>query len=392
MSDNIRISFGDADPEPAPVATPAPRPEIEVTVPLPDPTAEVVLTPEHQAAIDQLAQQIDLTDPGSILRFGQEAQTRAQAAADAMLGSARNEETGEAGRTLSSLLTTLRGFDVTKLDEKPNFFQRIFTKAGAEVTGIIQRYETVKDQIEGIGDRLDTHRTRLLEDVERLERLYQATLEWFHALGTHIGAGAAVLRKTDAEMLPALERAVKEQTDDDLAPQRLRDLRGARDELDRRVHDLRLTRQVAMQALPSIRLIQENDKALSSKIHSVLANTVPLWRQQLAQALAIHRMREAGATVREATDLTNKLLTANAETLRRGNQEARTELERGVFDLDAVQKANAALVATIEDSLRIADEARGQRARAAEELEKLEQDIRTALMQAKAPAGKSKPP
>ena len=392
MSDNIRISFGDADPEPAPVATPAPRPEIEVTVPLPDPTAEVVLTPEHQAAIDQLAQQIDLTDPGSILRFGQEAQTRAQAAADAMLGSARNEETGEAGRTLSSLLTTLRGFDVTKLDEKPNFFQRVFTKAGAEVTGIIQRYETVKDQIEGIGDRLDTHRTRLLEDVERLERLYQATLEWFHALGTHIGAGAAVLRKTDAEMLPALERAVKEQTGDDLAPQRLRDLRGARDELDRRVHDLRLTRQVAMQALPSIRLIQENDKALSSKIHSVLANTVPLWRQQLAQALAIHRMREAGATVREATDLTNKLLTANAETLRRGNQEARTELERGVFDLDAVQKANAALVATIEDSLRIADEARGQRARAAEELEKLEQDIRTALMQAKAPAGKSKPP
>ena len=309
-----------------------------------------------------------------------------------MLGSARNEETGDAGRTLSSLLTTLRGFDVTKLDEKPNFFQRIFTKAGAEVTGIIQRYETVKDQIEGIGDRLDTHRTRLLEDVERLERLYQATLEWFHALGTHIGAGAAVLRKTDAEMLPALERAVKEQTGDDLAPQRLRDLRGARDELDRRVHDLRLTRQVAMQALPSIRLIQENDKALSSKIHSVLANTVPLWRQQLAQALAIHRMREAGATVREATDLTNKLLTANAETLRRGNQEARTELERGVFDLDAVQKANAALVATIEDSLRIADEARGQRARAAEELEKLEQDIRTALMQAKAPAGKSKPP
>ena len=392
MSDNIRISFGDADPEPAPVATPAPRPEIEVTVPLPDPTAEVVLTPEHQAAIDQLAQQIDLTDPGSILRFGQEAQTRAQAAADAMLGSARNEETGEAGRTLSSLLTTLRGFDVTKLDEKPNFFQRVFTKAGAEVTGIIQRYETVKDQIEGIGDRLDTHRTRLLEDVERLERLYQATLEWFHALGTHIGAGAAVLRKTDAEMLPALERAVKEQTGDDLAPQRLRDLRGARDELDRRVHDLRLTRQVAMQALPSIRLIQENDKALSSKIHSVLANTVPLWRQQLAQALAIHRMREAGATVREATDLTNKLLTANAETLRRGNQVARTELERGVFDLDAVQKANAALVATIEDSLRIADEARGQRARAAEELEKLEQDIRTALMQAKAPAGKSKPP
>ena len=139
-----------------------------------------------------------------------------------------------------------------------------------------------------------------------------------------------------------------------------------------------------MQALPSIRLIQENDKALASKIHSVLANTVPLWRQQLAQALAIHRMREAGSAVKEATDLTNKLLTANAETLRRGNLEARTELERGVFDLEAVQKANAALVATIEDSLRIADEARGQRARATEELAKLEADVRRALSQANA--------
>ncbi|PWS35263.1 toxic anion resistance protein [Falsiroseomonas bella] len=348
------------------------------------------MTPEHQAAIASLAQQINLSDPGSILRFGQEAQNRAQAAADAMLEGAKNQETGEAGRTLSSLLTTLRGFDVTNLDEKPGFFARIFTKAGAEVSGIITKYESVKGQIETIGDKLDTHRTRLLEDVERLERLYAATLEWFHALGDHIAAGDAVLQRTNAHTIPALEKQVAENTGDDLAPQRLRDLRGARDELERRVHDLRLTRQVAMQALPSIRLIQENDKALSSKIHSVLANTVPLWRQQLAQALAIHRMREAGAAVKEATDLTNRLLTANAETLRRGNQEARTELERGVFDLEAVQKANAALVATIEDSLKIADEARGQRERAAEELAKLEEDIRRVLMQAKSSA-QSKP-
>jgi uncharacterized protein YaaN involved in tellurite resistance len=344
--------------------------------------------PPPSPAVAELARQIDLSDPGSILRFGQQTQNQAQAAADAMLEGARNQETGEAGRTLSALLSSLRGFDVTKLDERPGLIARLFTKAGAEVTGIIQKYETVKDQIGAIGDRLDTHRTRLLEDVERLERLYQATLEWFHALGDHVAAGEAVLARTDAEAIPAMEAALAANPTDDLAPQRLRDLRGARDELDRRIHDLRLTRQVAMQALPSIRLIQENDKALASKIHSVLANTVPLWRQQLAQALAIHRMREAGSAVKEATDLTNKLLTANAETLRRGNAEARTELERGIFDMDAVQKANAALVATIEDSLRIADEARGQRARATEELAKLEADIRRTLAAAKAPAAR----
>ncbi len=384
MSD-IRITFGDPEQtSPAAAEARTPRP-VRVDVP---PRTEGELTPEHQAAIASLAQQIDLSDPGSILRFGQQTQTQAQAAADAMLEGARNQETGEAGRTLSSLLSALRGFDVTKLDERPGLFARVFSKAGREISEVINRYDSVKGQIEKIGDRLDTHRTRLLEDVERLERLYGATLEWFHALGDHIAAGVQVLRQTDAETIPEMERHVAANPGDDLAPQRLRDLRGARDELERRVHDLRLTRQVAMQALPSIRLIQENDKALSSKIHSVLANTVPLWRQQLAQALAIHRMREAGGAVKQATDLTNRLLTANAETLRRGNLEARTELERGIFDLDAVQKANAALVATIEDSLRIADEARGQRARAAEELEKLEQDIRGALIRAKSAASR----
>ena len=342
-------------------------------------------TPPVPAQVDQLARQIDLADPGSILRFGQQTQAEAQAAADAMLEGARNQETGEAGRTLSNLLTTLRGFDVTKRDEKPGLLARLFSRAGTEVTHILQRYETVKDQIATIGDRLDTHRTRLLEDVERLERLYAATLAWFHALGEHVAAGEVVLARTDAEAIPAMV-ALANNPADDLAPQRLRDLRAARDELERRVHDLRLTRQVAMQALPAIRLIQENDKALASKIHSVLANTVPLWRQQLAQALAIHRMREAGQAVRQATDLTNSLLTANAETLRRGNAEARTELERGVFDIAAVQKANEALIGSIEDSLRIADEARGQRARATEELAKMEADVRAALAAARAPA------
>jgi uncharacterized protein YaaN involved in tellurite resistance len=400
MSDEVRITFGGQPLTPEAQAVPrAERVEAPVAradAPLPPRGAgaargDVPLTPEHQAAITSLAHQIDLSDPGSILRFGQATQNQAQAAADAMLEGAKNQETGEAGRTLSSLLTALRGFDVGKLDERPGFFARIFTKAGHEISEIINKYEGVKGQIEKIGDRLDTHRTRLLEDVERLERLYQATLEWFHALGDHIAAGEQVLHRTDTETIPAMERTVTENPNDDVAPQRLRDLRGARDELERRIHDLRLTRQVAMQALPSIRLIQENDKALSSKIHSVLANTVPLWRQQLAQALAIHRMREAGGAVKQATDLTNRLLTANAETLRRGNLEARTELERGIFDLDAVQKANAALVATIEDSLRIADEARGQRARAAEELEKLENDIRGALIRARS-SGKAPTP
>ncbi|MBE9606471.1 toxic anion resistance protein [Acetobacteraceae bacterium H6797] len=332
--------------------------------------------------IDALAARIDLSDPGSILRFGAEAQNRAAGAADAMLGAARNEATGEAGEALSGLLASLRGFDVTKLGEKSGFLARLFSKAGAQTTAILQRYEGVRSQVETIGDKLDGHRTRLLEDVERLEQLHAATLEWFHALAEHIAAGEQVLQRTDAEAIPQMEKAVAEDADP-LAAQKLRDLRGARDELDRRVHDLRLTRQIAMQALPGIRLIQENDKALAARIHSVLANTVPLWRTQLAQALAIQRMRDAGAAVKSASDLTNELLTANAETLRLGNAEARREMERGVVDMEAVQRANATLVATIEDSLRIADEGRQRRAAATAELAKAEADIRQALTAAR---------
>ncbi len=337
--------------------------------------------------VAELAKRIDLNDPVSITRFGQEAQGRAASAADAMLGAARNDAVGEAGDSLSRLLTTLRGFDVTKLDAKPGLIARLFSRAGAETTAILQRYEGVRSQVETIGDKLDAHRTRLMEDVERLERLYDGTLAWFHALADHIAAGEVVLSRTDKEAIPAAEWEA-EVGRDPLAPQRLRDLRAAREELDRRIHDLRLTRQIAMQALPSIRLIQENDKALAGRIHSVLANTVPLWRTQLAQALALQRMREAGEAVRAATDLTNDLLTANAEGLRRANVEVRTEIERGVVDLSAVQKANAALVATIEDSLRIAQEGRERRVAATKALGEAEAEIRRALISARAPAPK----
>jgi uncharacterized protein YaaN involved in tellurite resistance len=339
----------------------------------------------REAEVQALAARIDIADPGSILRFGQDAQNRATLAADAMLEGARNREAGEAGVTLSTLLGTLRGFDMRGLAEKPGFFARIFNKAGAETAKVVQRYETIKGQVEEVGDRLDSHRTRLLEDVEKLERLYRATLDWFHALGDHIAAGETVLRRVDEEAVPAMAREVE--NGDSVAAQRLRDLRSARDELERRVHDLRLTRQVAMQALPSIRLIQENDKALAAKIQSVIANTVPLWRQQLAQALAIQTMREAGRTLKEATDLTNDLLVGNAERLRQGNAEARVQLERGVFDIEAVKKANASLVATIEDSLRIAQDAQAQRASATKELEKAEAEIRRALLAARASGG-----
>jgi len=150
------------------------------------------------------------------------------------------------------------------------------------------------------------------------------------------------------------------------------------------VHDLKLTRQVTMQSLPSIRLVQENDKSLVTKINSTLVNTVPLWETQLAQAVTIQRSAEAARAVKDATDLTNELLQANAANLREANRAVREEMERGVFDIEAIKAANADLIATIEESLQIADEGKARRAAAEEELQKMEEELKTTLASAKA--------
>lgn len=236
----------------------------------------------------------------------------------------------------------------------------------------------MRGQIDTIGDRLETHKGELLRDITLLDRLYGRTLDYFHSLVAYIAAGDGKLAQIDRDLIPALEQAV-ETTGDILKAQQLRDLRTVRDDLERRVHDLKLTRQVTMQSLPSIRLVQENDKSLVTKITSVMANTVPLWRQQLAQAVTIHRSREAGRTLRDANDLTNELLLANAENLRAANAEVRQQVERSVFDIEAVQKANDLLVATIEDSLRIASEGKQKRAAAERELQACETTLRQTL-------------
>jgi uncharacterized protein YaaN involved in tellurite resistance len=174
------------------------------------------------------------------------------------------------------------------------------------------------------------------------------------------------------------------ENDQVMKAQELRDLRASRDDLERRVHDLKLTRQVTMQSLPSIRLVQENDKSLVTKINSTLVNTVPLWETQLAQAVTLQRSKQAAAAVRDANDLTNELLTSNAANLRQTNAMIREEMERGVFDIEAVKQANADLIGTIEDSLRIADEGKARRAKAEEELKKMEAELRDTLASAKA--------
>ena len=341
--------------------------------------------PGERTVIDALMQEIDLDDSHSLLYFGAPAQQQLASISDDMLEGVRNKETGPAGEALNQMVGAVRGFDLGALDpnRKQGFFARMLGKT-KPVARFLQRYEEVRDQIDAIGDDLERHKTQLLTDITSLDRLYTANLEYFHHLERYIVAGEEKLRQLDEETIPAMERQAKD-SGAVIEAQRLRDLRANRDALERRVHDLKLTRQVAMQSLPSIRLVQENDKGLINKIVSTTANTLPLWRTQLAQAVTIHRSREAAGSIRAASDLTNELLRANAENLKQGNAEARREIERGVFDIEAVKDANAALIETIEESLQIADEGRRKRAEAATRLESLESELRRTLVSASAP-------
>jgi uncharacterized protein YaaN involved in tellurite resistance len=358
---------------------------------LPEPMAEIVpleAAPAPQAeAIRQRMSEVDLSNTQSIIAFGSAAQAELQVISQAMLQDVKNKDVGPAGDSLRKIVTTIRGFAVDELDlrREASWWERLLGRA-APFAEFVAQYEGVQGQIDKITSELLSHEHTLLKDIKSLDILYEKTLDFYNELGLYIAAGEAKLADVDATVIPAKEAevAAAPEADQLIRAQELRDIRSARDDLERRVHDLKLTRQVTMQSLPSIRLVQENDKSLVTKINSTLVNTVPLWETQLAQAVTIQRSKEAAAAVRDANDLTNELLKANAENLQQANRVVREEMERGVFDIDTVKNANATLIATINESLAIADEGKARRAAAEAELVKMEVELRNTLASARA--------
>ena len=370
--------------------------EALTTAILPAPVAEIV--PLADAPADKAAEirkrmaEVDLTNTQSVLTFGSSAQAELQVISQDMLSGVKNKDVGPAGDALREIVTTIRGFSSEELDlsRERSWWDKL-TGQAAPLAKFVARYEEVQSQIDRITDNLLKHEHALLKDIKSLDLLYEKTLRFYDELALYIAAGEAKLAEADSTTIPAKETEVAAAPAPDQVKraQELRDLRAARDDLERRVHDLRLTRQVTMQSLPSIRLVQENDKSLVTKINSTLVNTVPLWETQLAQAVTIQRSKDAAEAVREANDLTNELLKSNADNLQQANRIVREEMERGVFDIESVRAANETLIATIEDSLRIADEGKSRRAAAETDLKKLETDLRDTLAAAHA---RSTPP
>ena len=352
-------------------------------------TAVVALaqaTPAQSVDIRKRMAELDMTNTTSIVQFGSGAQAELQVISQSMLQGVRNKDVGPAGDSLRDIVSTIRGFSLDELDvrRERSFFERILGRA-APIARFAAKFENVQGQIDKITDELMRHEHTLLKDIESLDMLYSKTLAFYDELAVYIAAGEARLADLNTTTIPAKEAevAAAPQETGVMKAQELRDIRSARDDLERRVHDLKLTRQVTMQSLPSIRLVQENDKSLVTKINSTLVNTVPLWETQLAQAVTIQRSAEAADAVKGANDLTNELLTANAQNLRVANKTIREEMERGVFDIEAVKAANENLIATINESLQIADEGKVRRAKAEQELQKMAADLKATLSSAR---------
>ena len=314
--------------------------------------------PAQGAEIRKRMDEIDMSDTNSIVSFGSGAQAELQEISQSMLSGVRNKDVGPAGDSLRNIVTTIRGFSVSELDvrRERTWWEKLLGRA-APFAKFTARFEDVQGQIDRITDDLLGHEHVLLKDIKSLDLLYEKTLSFYDELALYIAAGEEKLKELDEKVIPAKDKEVQAAPEKDqvMKAQELRDLRAARDDLERRVHDLKLTRQVTMQSLPSIRLVQENDKSLVTKINSTLVNTVPLWETQLAQAVTMQRSAEAASAVRDANDLTNDLLTANAD-----------------------------LIGTIQESLQIADEGKAKRAAAEEDLKKMEKDLRDTLASAKA--------
>ena len=339
--------------------------------------------PEEESKLQEAMSEIDIKDRNSVIYFGSKAQEKLDDISNRMLEGVKNKDTGKSGELLNNMVATIRGFYIDELNpnKKLSWWQKLFGFA-KPLAKFVQKYEEVREQIDTISDSLEKHKAKLITDVVSLDKLYEANLDYFRQLELYIQAGELKLKEINEKLLPEYEEKAKD--GDMMAVQELKEARGFRDDLERRVHDLKLSRQVAMQALPSIRLIQENDKSLINKISSTLVNTIPLWRNQLAQTVTIFRSHEAANAIKEANDLTNDLLEANAEGLREANAEVRRQMERGVFDIESIKKANNTLIETLNDSIKITQEGKKARAEAEKELIETEKALKEALIATKA--------
>jgi uncharacterized protein YaaN involved in tellurite resistance len=298
-----------------------------------------------------------------------------------MLRNVRNSDTGKAGETLSELMLQFKGLKVNELSAEKNPLQKAFFLFASPLAKFQQRFETVSAQINETIHKLEGDRMALSRDVVGLEGLFAATLEQYRDLTVYIIAAEKALTRWRQELVPALQQKA-EFSASMLDAQEVRDGQNTCNELERRINNLRLTKTATLQSLPQIRLIQDINKSLVDKIQTSIVTTIPIWKQQVAMAMTLFRQKKAMDHEKAVADTTNRLLKENAELLQHQNATAREQIERGVIDVDTLKHVNDSLIQTIEDTIRISEEAKEKRISAAHEMIRMETTLKSALLTA----------
>ena len=339
------------------------------------------LSPEQRVRVEEVKNSIDLIDSQAVLQYGVGAQRNISSFSDNILTQVRSRDSGYVGELMSDLVLKVKEVDVDGLDE--GFLDKLpFLKnASRAVKKFMQRYEKLEVQIDRIEQQLDQARMQMLKDITMFDGLYEKNLEYFRELQIYIAAGEEKLKELQEIPLPQLH-AEATAKGDAMSAQVVRDFEDTVNRFEKKIHDLKLSKAVAIQTAPQIRLIQNNDKMLVDKIQTAILSTIPLWKSQIVIALGLHRQESVLKMQRSVSDATNTLLTKNAELLRQNSTEVARESERGIVDLETLKKVNADLISTIEETIKIQQEGRAARQNAETELLSIEQKLKEALLTA----------
>ena len=336
------------------------------------------LTPAERKAIDDFEKQIDVSNPDHILLFGADAQKKIADFSDTALEAVKTQDTGEIGNMLVNLVTELKGFEADA--EEPKGLRKLFSNANTRMEGMKARYTKVSGNVENIASSLEQYQVQLLKDVAMFNRLYDQNSDYFRQLTLYIIAGEEKLEQVrNGELKELMAKA--EASGDAMDAQKANDLAAQCDRFEKKLHDLKLTRQVSMQMAPQIRLLQNNDSLLVERIQSTLSNTLPLWKSQMVLALGLHHSQQALKAQQAVTDMTNELLKKNAETLKMGTIETAKEAERGIVDIDTLVQTNQSLIDTINEVMKIQSEGHTKRIEAEKTLYQMEAELKQKLLQ-----------
>ena len=327
--------------------------------------------------VDDFAKQIDIRNSAAILQYGAGTQKKMADFSEDALDKVRTKDLGEVGDLLENVVTELKNFDA---EEERKGIMGFFKKGGNKLEALKNKYSKAETNVNKIVEMLEKHQIQLMKDAAIMDKMYALNLNYFKELSMYILAGKKKLEEIRATELPQLmSKAQISGLPEDA--QAAKDLDSLCDRFEKKIHDLELTRMIAIQTAPQIRLVQGNDTLMAEKIQSTIVNTIPLWKSQMVIALGVAHSTEAAKAQREVTDMTNALLQKNAETLKLATVEAARESERGIVDIETLQKTNESLISTFDEVMNIQREGREKRRAAEAEMYRLEGELKQKLLQ-----------